>query len=332
MLIRGALGYEGPHLLAIEQHLSRQHLPGYSDAETIEVVLALRSPNVTLLTGAMVTRLETNASGRNVTTVHVRCGDQQQRYHGSIVILAAGAINSAGPLLRSKSDRHLYGLANNSGVVGRYYMRHIKSSMIGITREPHTTVFQKTLGRNDWYFGDEAWDFPLGHVQTLGKPHPFLYAEEDIPAGLTRDTIGMHTLDLVAFSEDLPDPANRITLTRDGSIRVAYTPNNTTGHRRLMRRPDELPPKIGCIGRLSRHDLYVGQTNSVNGANHQCRTVRFGVDPTTSALDTWCKAHDPDNLYVLDASFMSSSTASNPALTVIANAPWVANHLRERFA
>jgi choline dehydrogenase-like flavoprotein len=302
------------------------------DAETIAVAPALQFPNVTLLTGAMVTRLETDASGRSVTMVHVRRGNEEERYHGSIIVLAAGAINSAALLLRSKSDRHPDGLANRSGVVGRHYMRHIKSSIIAITREPHSTVFQKTLGWNDWYFGDEGWDFPLGHVQTLGKPHPSLYAEDDIPAGLTRDTFGPHTLDLVAFSEDLPDPGNRITLTRDGSIRVAYTPNNTTGHRRLIKRLDTLLPSIGCVGRLSRHDLYVGQTNSVNGANHQCGTVRFGVDPTTSALDVWCRAHDLDNLYVVDASFMPSSTASNPALTIIANALRVANHLRERFA
>jgi choline dehydrogenase-like flavoprotein len=104
------------------------------------------------------------------------------------------------------------------------------------------------------------------------------------------------------------------------------------GHKRLIHRLDALLPNIGCVGRLSRHDLYVGQTNSVNVANHQCGTVRFGVDPATSALDLWCKAHDLDNLYVVDASFMPSSTASNPALTVIANALRVAEHLRERLA
>jgi choline dehydrogenase-like flavoprotein len=302
------------------------------DAETIVVAPALRYPNVTLLTGAMVTRLETNSSGRSVTTVHVRRGDQEDRYHGSIVVVAAGAINSAALLLRSASDRHPNGLANSSGMVGRNYMRHIKSSIIAITHEPHHTIFQKTLGWNDWYFGDELWDFPLGHVQTLGKPHPSLYADDDIPAGLMRETIAARTLDLVAFSEDLPNPNNRITLMRDGSIRVAYTPNNREGHHRLIARIDALLPKIGCTGRLARHDLYVGQTNSVNGANHQCGTVRFGDDPTTSTLDRWCKAHELDNLYVVDTSFMPSSTASNPALTIIANALRVAEHLRARLA
>jgi choline dehydrogenase-like flavoprotein len=155
---------------------------------------------------------------------------------------------------------------------------------------------------------------------------------EDIPVGLTRDTIGLRTLDLVAFSEDLPDYNNRITLTRDGSIRVTYAPNNREGHSRLIARIHGLLPQLGCVGWLKRHDLYVGQTNSVNGANHQCGTVRFGDDPAKSALDIWCKAHDLDNLYVVDASFMPSSTASNPALTIIANALRVADHLRDRLA
>jgi choline dehydrogenase-like flavoprotein len=64
---------------------------------------------------------------------------------------------------------------------------------------------------------------------------------------------------------------------------------------------------------------------------HQNGTIRFGRDPKTSALDANCKAHDLDNLYVVDASFFPSSGAVNPGLTIMANALRVANHLRERL-
>src|SRR5262249_34896675 len=98
------------------------------DAETIAVAPALRYPNITLWTGATATRLETTGSARSVTTVHARRGDEEECSHGSIIVLAAGAITSAALLLRSASDRHPHGLATRSGVVGRHYMRHIKSS------------------------------------------------------------------------------------------------------------------------------------------------------------------------------------------------------------
>ena len=64
---------------------------------------------------------------------------------------------------------------------------------------------------------------------------------------------------------------------------------------------------------------------------HQCGTVRFGDDPATSALDVNCKAHELDNLYVVDTSFFPSSSAVNPALTAMANSLRVGDHLLERL-
>jgi choline dehydrogenase-like flavoprotein len=83
-------------------------------------------------------------------------------------------------------------------------------------------------------------------------------------------------------------------------------------------------------GLLSRH-LFVGQRIPLAGVAHQNGTIRFGHDPRTSALDVHCKAHDVDNLYVVDASFFPSSGAVNPALTVMANALRVGDHLLERL-
>jgi choline dehydrogenase-like flavoprotein len=130
---------------------------------------ALELPNVTLLTGAYVSRLETNPTGRSVTAVHVERNGEGERYAGEVVVLACGALNSALLLLRSASDQHPEGLANRSGVVGRHYMRHINSAIMAVSKEPNPTVFQKTIGLNDFYFASQDWAYPMGHIQMLGK-------------------------------------------------------------------------------------------------------------------------------------------------------------------
>jgi choline dehydrogenase-like flavoprotein len=304
-----------------------------ADAETICVRPALSHPNVSLLTGRTVTRLETDPTGRAVSSVHVDHGGEKERFTADIVIVSAGAINSAALLLRSFNDKHPHGLANRSGVVGRHYMRHIISTYPAISGEPNATVFQKTLGFNDYYLGDADFRFPLGHVQTLGKQPPEIYAAERIslPRGESLESLVPRLLELCAFSEDLPDPENRVTLDRTGATTVRYRPNNLVGHERLLARLDELLPRIGAVGRIADRSVYGGQRGEVDGANHQCGTVRFGRDPATSALDENCKAHDLDNLYVVDASFFVSSAAMNPALTIMANALRVGAHLHSRL-
>src|SRR5206468_3006182 len=125
---------------------------------------ALEHPNVTLMANAKVTRLETNRSGKSVTKIYVeRDGGARETVSASVVVLSAGAINSAAILLRSANDKHPRGLANGSDVVGRHYMGHINSVLMAISRQPNPTVFQKTLALNDFYFGSDGWDYPMGH-------------------------------------------------------------------------------------------------------------------------------------------------------------------------
>jgi choline dehydrogenase-like flavoprotein len=305
-----------------------------ADAEVMCVRPALDHPGVTLLTGANVVCLHTGASGREVTAVEVERDGARELYRADVVIVACGAINSAALLLRSASERHPRGLANGSGIVGRNYMRHIASSLIGITREPNTTVFQKTLGFNDFYLGDHPDEpQPLGHVQTLGRCSPQSLAAEQVPlpATMTTADAARHALELTVFTEDLPQAHNRVTVQRDGRIRVRYTPNNIQAHERLYAIVEKMLPRLGCDGRLETHSLYVGRRGGVDNVNHQCGTVRFGDDSTTSALDVFCRAHEVDNLYVVDASFFVSSSAMNPALTVMANAVRVGDHLLDRL-
>jgi choline dehydrogenase-like flavoprotein len=312
-----------------------------SDAQVCAVDPALEYPNVTLLTDATVRRLETSASGREVTGVVVEREGAREAYSASIVVVSAGAINSAALLLRSANDRHPDGLANGSGVVGRHYMGHVNSVLMAISRCPNPTVFQKTLSVNDWYLGDEAFPHPMGHISFVGKLDA-VTLKAGAPAlapGFTLELMAKHSLDFWLTSEDLPDPENRVTLDRDGNIVLAYRPNNEEAHRQLTARlkaamkEQRRCPIHGhdCHQGLFARSLYVGQRIPLAGVAHQNGTVRFGRDPRTSALDASCKAHELDNLYVVDASFFPSSGAVNPALTIMANALRVGDHLLERL-
>ena len=88
---------------------------------------------------------------------------------------------------------------------------------------------------------------------------------------------------------------------------------------------------IGCEKHLFPSSIYLGQKIPISGTAHQCGTIRFGHDPASCALDVNCKAHDLDNLYVVDGSFFASNSAVNPGLTIMANALRVGDHLLKRL-
>jgi choline dehydrogenase-like flavoprotein len=312
-----------------------------SDAQVCCVDPALAHPNVSLLTNAYVERLETNGSGREVTKVIVRRNGVRQEYSAAIVAVSCGAINSAALLLRSASQKHPRGLANSSDVVGRHYMGHVNSVLMAVSKCPNPTVFQKTLAVNDFYFGSKDWDYPMGHISFVGKLDGVTLsggAPKLVP-GFTLDRMARHSLDFWLTSEDLPDPENRVTLDREGNIVLKYKPNNEEGHKRLIARLESLMKQQSkcdvhgheCHQGLFARSLFVGQRIPLAGVAHQNGTVRFGSDPKTSALNRNCRAHDVDNLYVVDGSFFPSSSAVNPALTIMANALRVADHLRARL-
>jgi choline dehydrogenase-like flavoprotein len=304
-----------------------------SDAHVVCIEPAIARSNVTLLTNAKVTTLETSASGREVTGVVVERHGELETYSADIVVSACGAINSAALLLRSANDRHPRGLANGSDVVGRHYMGHINSVLLAISKTPNPTVFQKTLGINDFYFGDDEFSYPMGHISFVGKLDAVALSAGAPPfvPNMTLDVMAKHSLDFWLTSEDLPDADNRVTLDRDGNIVLSYTPNNGEGHKRLIRRLEYLLQHIDGHSHLVPRNLFVGNRIPLAGVAHQNGTIRFGHDPKTSALDANCKAHEVDNLYVVDGSFFPSSGAVNPALTIMANALRVGDHLRDRL-
>jgi len=220
-------------------------------------------------------------------------------------------------------------------MVGRNYMCHNNSAFVAISKEPNPTGFQKTLGLNDYYFGEKGYDFPMGHIQMLGKSVAEMF-EGEAPAFLpgvkmTLDQMAKHALDFWLTSEDLPDPENRVTLTREGQIQLHYKDNNLQGHQRLTQRLKDMLNEIHCHNHLIPCSLYLGKKIPLAGTAHQCGTLRFGHDPQTSVLDVNCRAHELDNLYVVDGSFFASSTAVNPALTIMANALRVGDHLLQRL-
>jgi choline dehydrogenase-like flavoprotein len=305
-----------------------------ADAQVICVDPALEYPNVTLITDAYVSRLETSQSGRAVKRVHVERNGEKETYSGEIVVASCGAINSAALLLRSASEQHPEALANSSGMVGRNYMCHLNSVMLAISKCENSTVFQKTLGLNDFYFPSKDWEYPMGHISFVGKTDANVLAAgaPALAPGFTLDLMASHSLDFWMTSEDLPDPNNRIILNKNGGIAINYTPNNTEGHKRLQAKLRSLLKHINCTEHLLPMNAYIGKRIPLAGVAHQNGTLRFGLDPKTSVLDTKCKTHDLDNLYVVDASFFPSSGAMNPALTIMANALRVGDHLKERLA
>jgi choline dehydrogenase-like flavoprotein len=312
-----------------------------ADAQLCGVDTALMCPNVSLLTGAKVEKLLTSPSGSSVSGVVVTHAGKVEQFSADIVVVACGAINSAALLLRSANEKHPNGLANGSDVVGRHYMGHINSVLMALSRCPNPTVFQKTLGVNDFYFGDEEFPWPMGHISFVGKldGETLKAGAPAIAPGWTLDLMARHSLDFWLTSEDLPDPENRVTLDGDGKIVLSYRPNNEEGHKRLIARLKQLmrqQRKCGIHGHechqgLFARNLFLGQRIPLAGVAHQNGTIRFGIDPKASALDVNCKAHELDNLYVVDASFFPSSAAVNPALTIMANALRVGDHLLSRL-
>src|SRR2546426_5577210 len=264
-----------------------------ADSQVICVDPALEHSNVTLLTNAFVSRLETGPSGREVTRVHVERDGARETYSAGLVVVSCGAINSAALLLRSASDRHPNGLANGSDQVGRNYMCHLNSVMLAMSLCPNPTVFQKTLGINDFYFASKEWDYPMGHISFVGKTDADTLAAgaPKIVPGFTLDLMARHSLDFWLTSEDLPAPDNRVTLREDGGITLTYRPNNEEGHRRLQAKLKSLMKGVRCgehgdrcLKGFASINAYIGQRIPIAGVAHQNGTLRFGRDAKAAVL------------------------------------------------
>ena len=308
-----------------------------SDAEVIAVRPAIAHQNVTLLRNAHVQKLDTDDTGRTVTAVVAVLDGQRQRFTADIVVVSAGAANSAKLLLSSGNDQHPTGLANGSDQVGRNYVYHNSRAFLAVSVEKNPTRFQKTLGVNDFYFGDDDFPYPMGNIQMVGKSSAPMYrGEKPLETALAPTfalgDVAEHAVDFWLSTEDLPRPENRVTLAPDGNVVLSYTPNNRKPLDELYSR---IKKNLNHLGFHPHHLIprtaYMKNDIPVAGCAHQAGTVRFGADPATSVLDVNCKAHELDNLYVVDTSFFPSIGAVNPSLTAAANALRVGDHLLARL-
>jgi choline dehydrogenase-like flavoprotein len=308
-----------------------------SDAEVVAVRPALESPNVTLLRNAKALKLETNADGTVVTEVVAEVGPEREVFRGDIIVVSCGAANTAKLLLMSANGAHPNGLANGSDQVGRNYMFHNSQAVLAISFEPNPTMFQKTIALNDFYFGMDGFEYPMGNIQMIGKSvGPMYRGEKSIETALlpmaVLDDLAHHALDFWLTTEDLPDPKNRVNVDNAGNLTLSYTPNNQVPQQRLY---EKLKSMLGQLGMYQSHliprSIYMKSDIPIAGCAHQAGTCRFGADAKSSVLDANCKAHELDNLYVVDTSFFVSIGAVNPSLTAIANAIRVGDHLLQRL-
>lgn len=294
------------------------------DAQIACVNPATAYDNVELKINTLVTRLITDKSGSKISSVEVEVDGNKEQYTADTFILSCGSINSAAMLLKSANDKHPDGLANSSGMVGRNLMLHNHSSIVAIANKPNPTKFQKTLGFNDFYFGSPDHDYPLGQVQMTGKSkwnRLDLFSPGSVPQP-TLEYMADHAVDWWLTSEDLPDPNNRVRLTKEGKIKVDFARNNLKAHQSLV----DLWQNY-----LRRTDFFLFMVTTVplSAVWHQVGTCKFGSDPQTTVLDLNCRTHDVENLYVVDGSFIPSMGAVNPTLTIVANALRVADHLKD---
>ncbi len=294
-----------------------------SDAHHICLAPILKLPNVHLMTHAKAIKLIANPAKDKILEVEVESQGEIKRYKAKTFIVSCGAINSAALLLRSE-------IGNRSGLVGRNYMCHLNSAIVALSRHKNPVQFQKTIGVNDFYFGAEDSEYPLGHIQLLGKVKGEMLAG-DAPFFTPQwflNKMADHAVGWWITSEDLPDLENRVLVDSTGQIHLHCQQKNQEAHRRLY---EKLKMILEWTGHHIHHfssSVYLSKEIPIGGVAHQVGTLRFGPDPKTSVLDLHCRSHDVENLYVVDGSFFPSIGAVNPALTIMANALRIGDHLK----
>jgi len=294
---------------------------GKRDAETASLAAALKDPNIELITSAHVDTLEAGPGGR-IEAIHYTHRGEKKRLSPKLVILSAGAINSAAILLRSGDGK---GLANASDQVGRNFMNHNCSAMLAINPfRRNDSIYQKTLMLNDYYLTGGRDGLPLGNVQLLGKINGDIL-KANAPLWAPRfafDFMAGHAVDWYMMTEDLPNPESRIMVDGKGII-MQWRRSN-------MEALSGLEAKMREHFKAAGYAIVLSQAFDKRTPSHQCGTVRIGTDPKDAPLDAYCRAFDHPNLFVVDAGFLPTSAAVNPALTVAAQALRVADHIATR--
>ena len=311
-----------------------------NDAARNGVLPAVAEHGAHLLAECRVVRLDADRSQVRQVICEHRSGTVALK--AKVVVLAAGALATPVLLLNSRSGDWPGGLANGSDWVGRNLMRHLLD-WIEIWPQPDSkiTAANKEIGLNDFYFWEGQ---KYGTVQSAGAMASLVSMEmlTNHPGWQPKalrlmspavrpiyDRFFKGGLVLASMMEDLPYLDNRVLPSdrpsADGRqrLRLRYRLHASEIERRavfLRQLKEVLEP-------FRKTTIRVGKGNDNLG--HACGTCRFGTDPTTSVLDPQNRAHEVDNLYVVDASFFPSSAGLNPSLTVAANALRVAAHVNQ---
>ena len=293
---------------------------------------------LTLRDNARVLRLHVNPSGSEVKAVEAELDGDTWLFRSDVVVLAAGAVNTPVILLRSANSHHPKGISNGSDQVGRNLMNLQLTSILQLATERNSGRYGRSLGINDYYWGDKNVSFPLGHIQTAGGVlQDALFAESPPVLSLVSKMIPDFGLERLAsrsvawwaMTEVMPDPHNTIWLHND-QIRINYIHNNREAHDRLVYRwidtlkEVEKDPVTKVVLKAPTH-ARGGAPMSVVG--YGCGSCRMGEDPSSSVVDDFGKCHELDNLYLADASVFPSCPSVGPGLTVIALALRLADTL-----
>lgn len=335
-----AIAQQGLHPAPLPVSLTLQEDDPTGDAEVFGINPALKYDNVTLKTSAKVVSLHTNPAGNEIKGVQAEIGDRSMLFVGDIVVLACGAVNSAALLLASSNEKHSQGLANGSDQVGRNLMKHQITMIVARSSSTNSGTFPQSVSVNDFYWGDGDYDYPMGHIENTGgllqdlifaESPPVLSVAAKVMPGSGLKQLAVRSIGWRAQTGVLPSAKNRVYF-QNGKLRYEFTANNLEAHDRLVYRWIEVLKALEKTTKgLQRSGMYPRGEAPVQVVGYQCGTCRMGTDPATSVLDLNCRTHEIDNLYVVDSSFFPSCASISPALTVMANALRVGEHLTERL-
>ncbi len=334
-----AIAQQGLHPTPLPLSLTRQTDDPTGDSEVFGINAALQHGNVTLKTNARVVSLHTNPSGTEIKGVQAEVDEQAILFSGYIVVLACGAVNSAALMLNSANEKHPTGLANSSDQVGRNLMRHQMSVIVERGGINNSGTFPRSVSVNDFYWGDRDFEYPMGHIENSGgllqdvifaESPPLLSVLAQVMPGSGLKQLAVRSLGWWAQTGVLPDANNRVRWQK-GKLRYEFTPNNTEAHDRLVYRWIETLKALERDTGSKRSAVYPRGEAPTQVVGYQSGTCRMGGDRASSVLNLDCRTHEIDNLYVVDSSFFPSCASVAPALTVIANALRVGDHLLGRL-
>ena len=281
-----------------------------------------------------------DGQGRARSVIYFDPDGQEQEQEARLVVLAANAVESPRLLLLSKSSLFPQGLANSSGLVGKYFTEHLAvftravfEQRLDPYRGPHgggmIEHFYDTRPEHDFVRG---WTFEVNN----GWLWPYSTARKVPGWGLEhkdamRRVFG-RIMGTATVGEQLPDVNNTVTLdpkvVDNYGVPVPRITNRLGANDRAMlkvikARTVELLEAAGAIE--------IGEpTHKLGGSSHYLGTCRMGDDPQKSVLNRWCQSHDVPNLFVVDSSGFVTGGAANPALTIQALAAYSSDYMIEQ--